>query len=166
MPLVLRAALLGIVLAASGPDPVLPLRLLDVDGAPVDLGALAAGQRLFVVTMKTASCPVCAQQLARLERQRPALELCGARFVILAPGPAEGIRAARQATGLRARWVEDADLGLARSLDLLLAPGQIVPAILELDPGGRVVWQQRGRNGSAFGDRALRERLGCEPGEA
>jgi peroxiredoxin len=164
---VLRALLLGILLSASGFDqPVLPLRLLDVDGVPFDLAVRASGERLFVVTMKTASCPVCARQLARLERQRAGLELCGARFVVLAPGPAERIRAARASTGFAARWVEDTELALARSLDLLLAPDQIVPAILEVDARGRITWQQRGRNGASFGDRALREHLRCEPSDA
>ena len=146
--------------------PGLPVRLVDIDGAAVDLASLADGGRLFVVTMKTASCPVCARQLARLERQRAGLELCGARFVILAPGPAEQIRAAREATGLGARWVEDVGLSFARALDLVLGPEEIVPSILELDARGRVTWQQRGRSVESFGDRALREHLRCEPSEA
>jgi peroxiredoxin len=163
----LRAALLGLLIAAAHEEArVLPGRLVDIDGAAVDVAALATGGRLFVVTMRSASCPVCAEQLARLERQRAGLELCGARFVVLSPGPADEIRAARQATSLAAPWVEDVNLALARALGLVGAPGQIVPAILEVDAQGRVVWQQRGRSDRNYGDDALQERLHCEQREA
>jgi peroxiredoxin len=162
-----RTALLGLLIAAAlAEGPVLPARLVDIDGAPVDLAELAGGGQLFVVTMRTASCSVCAEQLARLERQRAGLELCGARFLVLAPGPVEQIRAARRATELAARWVEDADLALARALGLVQTPGQIVPAILEVDAQGRVTWQQRGRSDGSWGDGALQEHLRCEQREA
>jgi peroxiredoxin len=163
----LRAVLLGLLFAAAIEEgPVLPSRLVDVDGTPVDVAALAGGGRLFVVTMRSASCPVCAEQLARLERQRAGLELCGARFVVLSPGPTDEIRAARRATSLAAHWVEDVNLELARLLGLAGAPGQIVPAILEVDARGRVVWQQRGRSDRHYGDGALQEHLRCEQREA
>lgn len=128
--------------------------------------ALASEGQVVVVTMKTAACPVCARQLVRLERQRRDLEQCGARFVVLAPGPVGRIRAAREATGFAARWIEDTDLALSRALDLVLGPGEIVPSIFEVDASGRVVWQQRGRSDERFGDRALRAHLHCEPGDA
>ncbi len=160
--MLLRLVLLAAVLAAAGSGPVLPGPLRDLDGAEVDIARLATEARVFLITMKSPVCPVCAQQLARLEHQRPGLELCGARFVVLAPGPAERIRAARRATGLEARWVEDPDGSLARALDLVLGPGQMVPAILEIDAAGRVTWQQRGRNGAYFGDGELQKHLRCE----
>lgn len=161
-----RAVLLGLLVAVAVAEaPALPARLVDIDGASVDVAGLAGAGRLFVVTMRTASCPVCAEQLARLERQRSGLELCGARFVVLAPGPAEQIRAARKATALAAHWVEDADLALARALGLVAVPGQIVPAILEVDAQGRVTWQRRGRSDGYYGDGALQEHLRCEQRE-
>ena len=163
----LRAAFLGLILAAAAAGgPALPAHLVDIDGVALDLGALTGEGQVVVVTMKTAACPVCARQLTRLERQRRALELCGARFVVLAPGPVERIRAAREATGFSARWIEDTDLAIARALGLVLGPGQIVPSILEVDARGQIVWQQRGRSDEIFGDRALRAHLRCEPGDA
>jgi len=85
---------------------------------------------------------------------------------VLAPGPAERLRALRDATHFGGRWVEDVDQSLGAALDLVLGPGELVPAILEIDAHGRVIWQQRGRSGASFGDGALRKRLNCEPKDA
>jgi peroxiredoxin len=162
----MRFAAVSLLLALTAARaPGLPARLVDIDGAAVDLAALATSGRVIAVTLKTADCPVCARQLARLQQQRAELLRCGARFLVLAPGPADGIRKLRGATGFDARWIEDRDLALARSLGLVLGPGQMVPALLELDARGRVLWEQRGRSPTAFGDRALREHLDCEASE-
>lgn len=157
----LRIALLGLMLLAVGPARF-PQDLVDVDGRRIGIAALAREGRLFVVTLKSASCPVCARQLVRLERLRAGLERCGARFAVLAPGPVEGIRKLRGTTGFGAVWFEDAGLALGRALDLVLGPGELVPAIVEIDAQGRVVWEQRGRSGELYGDGALQKHLGCE----
>jgi peroxiredoxin len=161
---VLRAALLLISAALAG-APVVPPRLVDVDGNALEIRSLARSGRLFLVTLKSATCPVCAQQLVRLEQQRAQLETCGARFVVLAPGPAREIHSVRRTSGFAAPFVEDADLRLAGELGLRLGADQITPAILEVDEEGRIVWQQRGRSEGSYGDAALRRRLGCESHE-
>jgi peroxiredoxin len=157
----LRIALLGIALLAAAPSR-LPEVLVDLDGRSVGLAEMIGEGRLFVITLKSASCPVCARQLVRLERLRAGLERCGARFAVLSPGPAERIRRLRAATGFGAHWFEDPELALGRALDLLLGPDELVPAIVEIDAQGRVVWAQRGRSGELYGDGALQKHLGCE----
>ncbi len=159
----LGAALLGLfLLGAEAPPPSFPAQLLDIDGRAVDVSALASAHRLIVVTLKAPWCPVCARQLARLEGLSAALENCGATFLVLSPGPAERIRAVREATGFSARYVEDRDLTIARSLGLELAPDQIVPSLLAVDSERTIVWQQRGRSGGSYGDGRLQRYLGCE----
>ena len=115
-----------------------------------------------MVTLKATWCPVCAQQLVRLERLRPGLENCGATFLVLSPGPGAGIRAVREATGFSARYLEDRDLAIARSLGLQLAPDQITPGLFAIDASLRIAWEQRGRDGAHYGDGQLQEFLGCE----
>lgn len=156
-----RVAMLALILLGTG-TPRFPAELVDVDGMRVGLDAMTRDGRLFVVTMKSAACPVCARQLVRLERLRTGLARCGARFAVLAPGPVERIRKARQASGLAAHWFEDPGLSVGRALGLVLGPGELVPAILEIDAQGRVVWQQRGRSDQLYGDGALQRHLGCE----
>jgi hypothetical protein len=157
----LRIALLGIALLAAAPAPF-PENLVDLDGRRVSRAEMTGQGRLFVITLKSASCPVCARQLVRLERLRAGLERCGARFAVLSPGPAEHIRKLRAATGFGAHWFEDAGLVLGRALDLVLGPGELVPAIVEIGAHGQVVWEQRGRGEQSYGDGALQRHLDCD----
>ncbi len=152
------AALLG----AGGSEARFPAQVTDVDGRRIDITLLAAQQRLIVVTLKATWCPVCARQLVRLERLRPGLENCGATFLVLSPGPAERIRALRKATGFSARYVEDRDLAIARSLGLRLTRDQILPGLFAIDASLQIAWEQRGRNGAHYGDGKLQEYLGCK----
>ena len=159
---------LGLALALSRPvwaaEPVtLPAERTDVYGKAVVVAALAAKHRLVVVTLKTPSCPVCRGQLERLRQALPRLRSCGATFVVLAPGPADALRAVAEATGFPYPFVEDRDLALARAADLVLAPGEIVPAILVANARREVVWADRGRNPTSFNDPALLAELECPP---
>ena len=151
----LGAALLGLfLLGAEAPPPSFPAQLLDIDGRAVDVSALASAHRLIVVTLKAPWCPVCARQLARLEGLSAALENCGATFLVLSPGPAERIRAVREATGFA--------IGGVAPVAHELAPDQIVPSLLAVDSERTIVWQQRGRSGGSYGDGRLQRYLGCE----
>lgn len=157
----LALALAGL---ASADAPVtLPATLTDVYDQSVDVAALASRHRLVVVTLKEPACPVCRHQLERLRRALPRLRSCGATFVVVAPGPRDALRAAAEATGFPYPFVEDRDLALARAADLVLAPGQIVPAILVANARREVVWSARGRNPTSFNDPALLAELGCPP---
>jgi len=158
---VLRIAWLGLFLIAASAARF-PAQLEDIDGQKVGIAEMMGEGRLFLVTLKSPSCPVCARQLVRLERLRASLERCGARFAVLSPGPAERIRELRASTAFGAFWFEDPGLALGRALDLVLGPGELVPAIAELDAQGRIVWVQLGRSGARYGDGALQKRLGCD----
>jgi len=157
---------LALVLAAAahaGGPVTLPATLHDVYGKSVDVTELATRHRLVVVTMKAPSCPVCRGQLERLRRELPRLRSCGATFIVLAPGPRDALRAVADATGFPYPFVEDRDLAIARAADLVLAPDQIVPAILIANQRREVVWMDRGRNASSFNDPALLTELDCPP---
>ena len=165
-----RRALLAIGLAfalsgavRAGAPVTLPATLTDVYGKPVDVAALASRHRLVVVTLKEPACPVCRSQLERLRSELPRLLSCGATFVVLAPGPRDALRAVADATGFPYPFVEDRDLALARAADLVLAPGQIVPAILVANERREVVWMDRGRSPTSFNDPALLAELRCPP---
>ena len=149
--------------AAEDTRPTLPAVLDDVYGKRIDVAELAAKHRLVVVTLKATWCPVCRAQLERLRTALPRLRSCGATFIVLAPGPRDALRAVADATGFPYPFVEDRDLAIARAADLVLAPDEIVPAILVANARREIVWMERGRNPTSFNDPALLAELGCPP---
>jgi peroxiredoxin len=160
-------ALAGTI-AASGAKPdespaAFPDTLTDVHGERIDVGDLVTRHRLVVVTLKATWCRVCQRQLVRLQEHLSRLQSCNATFIVLAPGPRDELRAIAESTGFPYPFVEDDGLRLARSLDLVLAPGEIVPAMFTVDERLAVDWIQRGRGGGYFGDTALLEHLECPP---
>lgn len=149
--------------AADDARPTLPATLDDVYGKRVDVAELAAKHRLVVVTLKATWCPVCRGQLERLRQALPRLRSCGATFIVLSPGPRDALRAVADATGFPYPFVEDRGLAIARAADLVLAPDQIVPAILVANARREIVWMNRGRNPTSFNDPALLAELACPP---
>ena len=147
----------------DGSDARLPAMLRDVHGERVSVRELATDHHLAFVTLKASWCPVCRAQLARLGESLPRLRGCNATFIVLAPGPRDDLRAVADASGFPFPFVADDGLQIARSLDLVLGPGEIVPAIFTVDDMLGVDWIQRGRSGAQFGDEALMERLRCPP---
>ncbi|MFQ5513433.1 MAG: redoxin domain-containing protein [Myxococcota bacterium] len=140
---------------------VFPNTLVDVDGRKLDVAALVKRHTVVVVTLKATWCPVCRRQLARLKELLPELEPCGVSFLVLAPGPAEELREIKKRTRFPYPFVEDAGLGIARGLGLLLNEREIMPAIFSLSPDRTVGWMQRGRSGRYFGDPELLQKLAC-----
>jgi peroxiredoxin len=138
-----------------------PPEVTTIDGASLDVSALAMETTIVVVTVKDATCPVCRQQLERIGRRRAELAECGVSFLVLGPGPAGKLAQLREAAGFDHPFIADEELRIARELDLVLGPGELVPAILMLDPDLRVGWMQRGRSSRFFGDPALIEKVRC-----
>jgi peroxiredoxin len=149
--------------AANGVEKTLvPARLVSVQGETVDVESLASNARLFFVTLKATWCRVCQVQLRRLFAILPRLRSCEATFVVLAPGPRLDLIRIAEETSFPYPFVEDVGLAIARAVGLRLAAGEIEPAIFEVSSDREIVWMQRGRNGSYFGDGALLERLDCD----
>ncbi len=151
----------GSTLSSSGADTSFPARLVDVDGAVVDVATLARSHKLFFVTLKATSCPVCHAQLRRLGEQLARLRSCDATFVVLSPGPRQDIERIRVETGFPFPFVEDRDLSLADSIGLRLSATEMTPAIFAVDENREIVWKQQGRSGLYFGDPELLEYLDC-----
>jgi hypothetical protein len=82
---------------------------------------------------------------------------------VLSPGPVDALRAVAEETGFPYPFIEDRDLAIARSADLVLAPDQIEPAILVANAQREIVWMNRGRSAVAFNDAAVLAELDCPP---
>lgn len=145
----------------------IPPRLSDVRGAEIDVAGLAAGHTLIFVTLKTATCPVCHEQLRRLGALEARLRACGASFIVLAPGPADALRQVAARTGFPYPFVEDVGLALARAAGLAVGRDEIMPGFFHVNAEREIVWTQRGRSAAAFGDGELLAylRCGAAPGD-
>ena len=141
---------------------ILPKQLIDVEGKTVDIAKLASEKKLFVVTLKATWCSVCFKQLLRLKDRLTELQVCGATFIVLSPGPAEELKKIQKRTKFPYPFVEDKGLALAKKLKLQIAVEQIQPAIFAVNQKREIAWMQLGRNGSYYGDKELQEYLDCE----
>ena len=139
-----------------------PESIEDIDGNIINLKELTAKKTVAVITMKSPDCPVCQTQILRIMQNFDILSTCNVTFLILAPGPIEKLRKAKELTRFPFPFIVDNELKIARSLDLLLHETQILPSILILNEKLDVEWMQRGRNALYFGDPNLMKRLKCE----
>jgi peroxiredoxin len=157
------AALLAVP-AAAQPARTLPPRVADVHGNAVDLAALAEHHRVFLISLKTVTCPVCREQLTRLRKLLPRLRACGATFVVVAPGSQAAVAALAEESGFPFPFIADSDRRVARAANLVRVAGEMEPAVLEVDGEGTIIWERRGRASGAYSDPALLERLDCVDG--
>ena len=139
-----------------------PEILRDIDGNDINLKELAAQKTVAIITMKAPACPVCQTQILRLMENFYKLAACNVTFLILAPGPGEKLKQAREMTQFPFPFIVDEGLKIARSFELLLSEMEILPSILILNKDLEIAWSQRGRNAFYFGDPALMKQLNCK----
>ena len=139
-----------------------PESIVDIDGNTIPLKELVGQKTIAVITMKSPDCPVCQTQILRIMQNFDRLSACNVTFLILATGPIEKLREAKELTRFPFPFFVDNELEIAGSLDLLLNETQIIPSILILNEKLEVEWLQRGRNALYFGDPELMKHLKCE----
>ena len=133
----------------------------DIDGTIIDLKQLASEKRVVVITIKTAECPVCQQQLIRINDKLNELASCNVTFLVLSPGTINKIQKAKSNTKFPFPFIMDENLEISKSLDLIIDEKQILPSILVLNEKLEIEWAQRGRNAFFFGDSELMKILKC-----
>ena len=89
--------------------------------------------------------------MLRLKWRLAELQVCGATFIMLSPGPADELRKIQKRTEFPYPFVEDKGLALAKKLKLQIAADQIQPAIFAVNKKREIAWMQWGRNGSYYG---------------
>ena len=138
-----------------------PETITAVDGSNIDLKQLASQKRLVIITIKTAECTVCQQQLIRIKKKLNELIPCNVTFIVLSPGSIDKIQKAKSITKFPFPFVMDKDLTISKSLKLNIDDNQILPSILILNDKLEIEWEQRGRNAFQFGDPELIKILDC-----
>ena len=112
--------------------------LVDSTGATTTLAAAADGQRVVVVVMKAADCPVCVDQLSRLQRDRARLRRLGTVVVGLSAQPSTS-----------ADILSDPDHDLLSELGMW-RDGRAMPSLFVYDrcreERGRIVGRTPGRS--------------------
>ena len=79
----------------------------------------------------------------------------------LSPGSNEAVQEVKFNTDFPFPFIADQKFSIAKELDLILSPKEIMPAIVILNKDLSVKWIQKGRNALNFGDAELKEYLGC-----
>ena len=138
-----------------------PATVTSSKGNKVDVAALAKTHTMVVISIKATWCPVCRQQLQRIKEQLSDFEKCKASFLVLSPGSNEAVQEVKFNTDFPFPFIADQNFSIAKELDLILSPKEIMPAIVILNKDLSVKWIQKGRNALNFGDAELKEYLGC-----
>ena len=138
-----------------------PATVTSSTGNDIDVAALAKAHIMIVITIKATWCPVCRQQLLRIKEQLGDFEKCNASFLVLSPGSNEAVQEVKFNTDFPFPFIPDQNFSIAKILDLILSPEEIMPAIVILNKDLSVKWIRRGRNALNFGDKELKDYLGC-----
>ena len=138
-----------------------PATVTSSAGKEIDVAALAKAHIMIVVTIKATWCPVCRQQLLRIKEQLGDFEKCNASFLVLSPGSNEAVQEVKFNTDFPFPFIPDQNFSIAKKLDLILSPEEIMPAIVILNEDLSVKWIRKGRNALNFGDAELKDHLGC-----
>ena len=139
-----------------------PATVTSSDGKEIDIAALAKAHIMIVITIKATWCPVCRQQLLRIKEQLGDFEKCNVSFLVLSPGSSTAVQEMKFNTDFPFPFIPDQNISIAKKLDLILSPEEIMPAIVILNDDLSVKWMREGRNALNFGDADLKEYLGCE----
>jgi len=138
-----------------------PATVTSSTGNDIDVAALAKAHIMIVITIKATWCPVCRQQLLRIKEQLGDFKKCNASFLVLSPGSNEAVQEVKFNTDFPFPFIPDQNFSIAKILDLILSPEEIMPAIVILNKDLSVKWIRRGRNALNFGDKELKDYLGC-----
>jgi len=138
-----------------------PATVTSSTGNDIDVAALAKAHIMIVITIKATWCPVCRQQLLRIKEQLGDFEKCNASFLVLSPGSNEAVQEVKFNTDFPFPFIPDQNFSIAKILDLILSPEEIMPAIVILNKDLSIKWIRRGRNALNFGDKELKDYLGC-----
>ena len=138
-----------------------PATVTSSAGNEIDVAALAKAHIMIVITIKATWCPVCRQQLLRIKEQLGDFEKCNASFLVLSPGSKEAVQEVKFNTDFPFPFIPDQNFSIAKKLDLILSPEEIMPAIVILNKDLSIKWIRRGRNALNFGDKELKDYLGC-----
>ena len=139
-----------------------PATVTSSAGNEIDVAALAKTHIMIVITIKATWCPVCRQQLLKIKEQLSDFEKCNASFLVLSPGSNEAVQEVKFNTDFPFPFIPDQNFSIAKKLDLILSPEEIMPAIVILNEDLSIKWMKEGRNVLNFGDADLKEYLGCE----
>ena len=139
-----------------------PATVTSSKGNDIDVAALTKAHIMIIITIKAAWCPVCQKQLLRIKDQLGDFEKCNASFLVLSPGSNEAVQEVKFNTDFPFPFIPDQNFSIAKKLDLILSPEEIMPAIVILNEDLSIKWIREGRNALNFGDADLKEYLGCE----
>ena len=145
-----------------GDEPIqFPQTVTSVSGEEIDIDKLSANKTVVVVTLKSSTCPVCKNQLERIERNLGAFEMCNMSFLVVCPGSADDVISVKRESDFPFPFIADTDLEIGNQMGLILRGNELYPSIFVLKSERTIRWMQKGRNYLYYGDEELKEALNC-----
>ena len=145
-----------------GDEPIqFPQTVTSVSGEEIDIDKLSASKTVVVVTMKSPTCPVCKNQLERIEQNLGAFEMCNMSFLVVCPGSINEVKSVKRESDSPFPFIADTDLEIGNQMELILRDNELYPSIFVLTKERTIRWMQKGRNYLYYGDEELKEALNC-----
>ena len=145
-----------------GDEPIqFPRTVTSVSGEEIDIDKLSANKTVVVVTLKSHTCPVCKNQLERIEQNLGAFEMCNMSFLVVCPGTIDEVKSVKEESDFPFPFIADTDLEVGNQMGLALEDSELYPSIFVLTKDRTIRWMQKGRNYLYYGDEELKEALNC-----
>ena len=145
-----------------GDEPIqFPRTVTSVSGEEIDIDKLSVNKTVVVVTLKSPTCPVCKNQLERIEQNLGAFEMCNMSFLVVCPGTIGEVKSVKEESDFPFPFIADTDLEVGNQMGLALEDSELYPSIFVLTKDRTIRWMQKGRNYLYYGDEELKEALNC-----
>ena len=142
-------------------NPVFPHEIVSLSGELIPMEKLARNKTVCIITVKSAQCPVCREQLVRIKKKLHEFSKCNLTFLVLAPGDPRDIHAMKKSTEFPFPFISNDQYAIAEKYGLVQTADQLMPAVFILNPDLSMRWIQRGRSSGFYSDKILIDYLDC-----
>ena len=155
---------LSVLLTANpnASETILPKNISDINGDKISFSTLSKDKTVCLITIKSITCPICIEQLERIKKKVLDFEKCNLTFLVLAPGPLEGLKEFAKKIKFPFPFIQDKNFSISKIFSLANPPFEITPAVILFEKNGYVNWWQVGRSFDYFSDQSLEDYLDCE----
>ena len=142
-------------------NPFFPNEIVSLTGELIAIEKLARNKTICIITVKSAQCLVCREQLVRFKENLHEFSTCNLTFLVLAPGDHGDIHAMKKSTEFPFPFISNDEYAIAEKYGLVLGDDQLMPAVFILNPDLSIRWIQRGRSSGFYSDKILVDHLDC-----
>ena len=142
-------------------NPVFPHEIVSLSGELIPMKKLARNKTVCIITVKSAQCLVCREQLVRIKKKLHEFSTCNLTFLVLVSGDPADIHAMKNSTEFPFPFISNDQYAIAEKYELIQGAYQLMPAVFILNPDQSMRWIQRGRSSGFYSDKILIDYLDC-----